>query len=160
MTEETHQTFYHGGDATETTNATHGHVEADTVTLFLHRNTASSGGTDDAFVLTYDARDSDTSGRARVEFDEEITPDEDLTVADGPFDRESAATGDTYETSHFVHQWGSGNTDGVVLSLAPFTDPTFEFTDVEGLETVRILSGQAGGEVTRTGTDSSLEFQF
>lgn len=161
-TDETHQMFYHDGDATETTNATHDYVEADTATMFLHQNTTSSDGTDDVLVVTYDARSSDTGGQARLEFDEDITPDEHLMVADGPLNRESAQTGDTYAESHFVHQWGSGNTDGVVLSLEPFTEPTFEFTNTEGLEEIRILSAQDEGDpaVTRGEVTTTIEFQF
>lgn len=161
-TDDTHQAFYHGGDATETTNATHGYVAAETATLFVHRSTASADGPSDALVLTYDARDSDTSGRARVEFDESIAPDEDLLVADGPFDRQGARTGDTYAESHLVHQWGSGNTDGVTISLDPFSAPTFEFVDVDGLESVRVLSAGDGDdpEVTTAGIDASVGFEF
>jgi hypothetical protein len=160
-TEESHQVFYHGGDATETTNATHDFTAADTATIFLHRNSASEEE-DDALVLTYDAQSSDSAGRARVEFDESITPQEHLIVADGPFGRESAQTGDTYAESHFVHQWGSGNTDGVVLSQEPFTEPTFEFTNTEGLEEVRVLSAQDDGEpeATRAEIETTVEFQF
>jgi hypothetical protein len=155
---ESHPNFYHGGESTETTNATHDYVDDDTATTFLHRGSDGS----DALVLTYDAGGSDTGGRARVEFDESIDPAEHLLVADGPFDRESAETGDTYAKDHFVHDWASGNTDGVVLSVEPFSDPTFEFAEASGLESVRVLS--AGGEgnpsVTRVGIDATIEFDF
>ncbi len=156
-----HPEFYHGGDATETSDATHGYTEAQTATMFVHRSTADGAG--DGLVLTYDSSESDDGGRARVEFDESITPSEDLLVADGPFGREGADTGDTYAEDHFVHQWGNCCTDGVVVSLAAFSEPTFEFGDTENLEAVRVLSAADGEnleETARGGIDESVAVEF
>jgi hypothetical protein len=155
---ESHPQFYHGGESTETTNATHGYVEDDVATTFIHRGTDGS----DALVLTYDAGGSDTGGRARVAFDESIDPAEHLLVADGPFDRESAETGDTYAKDHFVHDWASGNTDGVVVSVVAFCENAFEFAETSGLESVRVLSAEGNGDpsTTRVGIDATIEFDF
>jgi len=148
-------------EATETTNATYGYVEPETVTLFVHQSNAGSESSD-ALALTYDAGSSDTGGSARFSFTEEITPDEHILVADGPFDREQAETGDTYAADHFVHNWGSGNTDGVVLSLDPFSEPTVEFAETEGLEQIRLLSVPDGDDpdVTTAALDASIRFEF
>ncbi len=159
VTETTHAEFYHGGEADETVLATHDYVASNAATMFVHRNEAATDGPSDGLVLTYDEPDSD-GGQADLQFDESIDPDEDVVVQDDP--EGETQNVDFYESEQFTHQWGSDFTDGVVIDTAALDEPTFEFRNVENVESIRVLSAAGDGEVdvATTGIDSTVQFQL
>lgn len=156
-TGKTHRAFYHPGGNRLAPNPKHGYGAAGTLTFLVHRSAAIQARAQDALVITYNVESGDApGGSATLSFDESVAIANDVLV----FDNRGPDTGDSYSSNSFTHAWNSGRGDGVVVALLTFDRPTFRVEESEGIDLVRVVTGDPGDPtvVASAGPDTPVTF--